>query len=195
MSLMPLFNGRRSHARRVQNPSPTTTITHQSQISQGPNQQIPYFPPTTITTHQPQTSRGGQDRPAHEFYLQNPRSLIAPALSFHNEPQSIAQIEYKGTPEAHIFRANLHGYKKEEVKVQVEDERVLKITGEKKLIEKGYDNWHHFERKIGKFLTAFDLPQDARADKVNSSMENGVLIITVPKKGIKKPHVRTVRII
>uniref|UniRef100_A0A1S4AG79 18.1 kDa class I heat shock protein-like n=1 Tax=Nicotiana tabacum TaxID=4097 RepID=A0A1S4AG79_TOBAC len=142
-----------------------------------------------------QTSRGGQDRPAHEFYLQNPRSLIAPALSFHNEPQSIAQIEYKGTPEAHIFRANLHGYKKEEVKVQVEDERVLKITGEKKLIEKGYDNWHHFERKIGKFLTAFDLPQDARADKVNSSMENGVLIITVPKKGIKKPHVRTVRII
>nr|XP_009625910.1 18.1 kDa class I heat shock protein-like [Nicotiana tomentosiformis] len=195
MSLMPLFNGRRSHARRVQNPPPPTTITHQSQTSQGLDRQIPYFSPTTaITTHQPETSRGRQD-PSLEFYLQNPRSLIAPALSFHNEPTSIAQIEYKGTPEAHIFSANLHGYKKEEVKVQVEDERVLKITGEKKLIEKGYDNWHHFERKIGKFLTAFDLPQDARADKVNSTMENGVLIITVPKKGVKKSHVRTVRII
>ncbi|MCD9645721.1 hypothetical protein HAX54_034858 [Datura stramonium] len=27
--------------------------------------------------------------------------------------------------------ANLHGYKKEDVKVQVEDDKILKITGEK----------------------------------------------------------------
>ncbi|KAJ8570870.1 hypothetical protein K7X08_037842 [Anisodus acutangulus] len=189
MSLMPLFNGRKNHARRVQNPSPAATITHQSQTNQDP-------PPTKNITHKSQTSRGLQDpyNPSHEFYLETRRSLIAPALSFPHEPPSLAQVEFETTPEAHVFRANLHGYKKEEVKVQVEDDRVLKITGEKKIVQKGYDNWHHFHRRIGKFSTAFNLPDDARVDKVKSSMENGVLIVTVPKKGANKSNVRTVRI-
>ncbi|KAK4377507.1 hypothetical protein RND71_003803 [Anisodus tanguticus] len=189
MSLMPLFNGRKNHARRVQNPSPAATITHQSQTNQDP-------PPTKNITHKSQTSRGLQDpyNPSHEFYLETRRSLIAPALSFPHEPPSLAQVEFKTTPEAHVFRANLHGYKKEEVKVRVEDDRVLKITGEKKIVQKGYDNWHHFHRRIGKFSTAFNLPDDARVDKVKSSMENGVLIVTVPKKGANKSNVRTVRI-
>ncbi|XP_060174487.1 18.1 kDa class I heat shock protein-like [Lycium barbarum] len=222
MSLMPLFNGRKSYARR-QNPphQPTTTITHQSQKNQAGQGRYDsptkvthqfqtnrgehdlYYPPTTIfngqsqtnqdrqnlydptikITHQSQPSRGQQDPyyPSHEFYLENPRSLIAPALSFPHEPPSLAPIEYKATPEAHVFKVNLHGYKKEEVKVEVEDESVLKITGEKKIVQKGYDNWHHFQRRIGKFSTTFNLPVDARADKVKSTMENGVLIITVPK--------------
>ncbi|KAM3287783.1 18.1 kDa class I heat shock protein [Capsicum chacoense] len=228
MSLMPLFNGRKNYARRVQNPSPATTVTHQSQANQdrsnnfydrgeqnvyypstkifahhqsqaNQDQHNLYDPPTTRITHQSQTSRGQQDpnnyHPSHEFYLETPRSLIAPALSFPQEPPFLAQIDYKATPEAHVFRANLHGYKKEEVKVQVEDDRVLKISGEKKIVQKEYDNWHHFQRKIGKFSTAFNLPEDARVDKVKSSMENGVLIVTVPKKGVKKSHVRIVQIL
>ncbi|XP_059298259.1 18.1 kDa class I heat shock protein-like [Lycium ferocissimum] len=192
MSLIALFDGRKSHARHVQNPhyppppAPATTITHQFQTNQ--DRQDPYVLPTTKITRQSQTNRGRQDPydPSREFYLQNPRSLIAPALSFAQEPQSQAQIEYKETPEAHVFRANLHGYKKEEVKVQVENDRVLKITGEKKLVQKQYDNWHHFQRRNGNYSTAFNLPEDARADKVKSSMENGLLVITVPKKGAKK---------
>ncbi|CAN4126192.1 unnamed protein product [Withania somnifera] len=236
---MPLFNGRKNHARRVQNPSPATAITHQSQINpdksdfydpttkmhqlktnRGEHDLNNYTPPTIFTHHQSQTnrdrhnpydplattritdqsqiSRGRQEypyNPSPEFYLETPRSLIAPALSFPHEPPFLAQIEYKATPEAHIFRTNLHGYKKDEVKVQVEDERVLKISGEKKIIQKEYDNWHHFQRKIGKFSTAFNLPEDARVDKVKSSMENEVLIVTVPKKGApKQSHVRIVQI-
>ncbi|KAK4377511.1 hypothetical protein RND71_003807 [Anisodus tanguticus] len=191
MSLIALFNGRKNH---VQNPHypppppppPATTITHQFQTNQ--DQQDPDVLPTTKNTHQSQTNQGQQGPydPSSEFYLQNPRSLIAPALSFAPEQPSLAQIEYKTTPEAHIFRANLHGYKKEEVKVQVENDRVLKITGEKKIVKKEYDNWHNFQRRNGNYFTAFNLPEDARVNKVKSSMENGVLIITVPKKGVKK---------
>ncbi|MCD7472905.1 hypothetical protein HAX54_014322 [Datura stramonium] len=185
MPIIALFNGRKNHAPRVQNPppSPATIITHQFQTDQDP-----HVSRATKITHQSQTNQGQQDPydPSREFYFQNPRSLIAPALSFAHEPPSLAQIEYKATPEAHVFRVNLHGYKKEEVKVQVEDDRVLKITGEKKIVHKEYDNWHHFQKRNGNFFTAFNLPEDARADKVKSSMENGVLIVTVPKKGVKK---------
>ncbi|KAK4724757.1 hypothetical protein R3W88_027536 [Solanum pinnatisectum] len=176
MPLIALFNGRNNHARRVQDPPPppSTIITHQFQTNEENHRQDPHVSPVTKITHQSQTNRGSQNGPSREFYLQTPRSLIAPSLSFPREPQSIAQIEYKATQEAHIFKANLHEYKKEEVKVQ------------KKIVQKEYDNWHHFQRRNGNYFTAFSLPEDAKVDKVKSSMENGVLVVTVPKKGAKK---------
>ncbi|KAH0720644.1 hypothetical protein KY285_005511 [Solanum tuberosum] len=233
MSLIPLFNGRKSHPRRVQNSPPATIITPQSQknhdrsdsydptttimhrqfkTNRSDEQDLYNYPPTTTNqdlhnlfnqlsttriTRQSQTIRGQKDSydPSHKFYLETPRSLIAPSLSFPHVTPYLAQFEYNVTPEAYVFRANLHGYKKEEVKVQVEDDRVLKISGEKKIVEKEYDNWHHFQKRNGKFSTVYNLPEDARVDKVISTMDNEVLIVTIPKKGaVKKSHVRTVRI-
>lgn len=77
---------------------------------------------------------------------------------------------------------------------QVEDDKILKISGEKRM--KKEDNWHHYERSTGKFFTSFSLPLNCRADYVKSSMDNGVLSITVPKKEVSRNHhhVRTVQI-
>ncbi|KAK4724745.1 hypothetical protein R3W88_027524 [Solanum pinnatisectum] len=218
MSLIPLFNGRKNHPRRVQNSppttiitpqsqknhdrsdsyDPTTTIMHQFKTNRSDEQDLYNYPPpttnqdlhnlfnqlsTTRINRQSQTSQGQKDPydPSHKFYLETPRSLIAPSLSFPHVTPFLAQFEYNVTPEAYVFRANLHGYKKEEVKVQ------------KKIVEKAYDNWHRFQKTNGKFSTVFNLPEDARVDKVISTMENEVLIVTIPKKGVvKKSHVRTV---
>lgn len=81
--------------------------------------------------------------------------------------------------------------------VQVEDDRVLKITGEKRMRkDDNHDNWHHYERSSGKFFTSFSLPMNSSADYVKSSMENGMLTITIPKKEITRNHhhIRTVEI-
>ncbi|KAK4436576.1 class I heat shock protein [Sesamum alatum] len=94
-----------------------------------------------------------------------------------------ALIDWKETPEAHVFKVDVPGFKKEEVKVEVEDGTVLKISGERsKKQEKKNDKWHRVERSSGKFLHRFRLPENAKLDQVKAAMENEVLTVTVPKE-------------
>ncbi|XP_009344296.2 18.1 kDa class I heat shock protein-like [Pyrus x bretschneideri] len=105
------------------------------------------------------------------------------------------RIDWKETPEAHIFKADLPGIKKEEVKVEVEDGRILQIRGERsREQEEKNDKWHRVERSSGKFMRRFRLPENAKLDQVKAAMENGVLTVTVPKEEEKKPVVKPIDI-
>ncbi|KAL3530739.1 hypothetical protein ACH5RR_010061 [Cinchona calisaya] len=106
-----------------------------------------------------------------------------------------ARIDWKETPEAHIFKADLPGLKKDEVKVEVEEGRVLQISGERtKEQEEKNDKWHRVERSSGKFLRRFRLPENAKMDEVKPNMEDGVLTVTIPKVEEKKPEVKSIEI-
>ncbi|GAB2235047.1 hypothetical protein Droror1_Dr00004325 [Drosera rotundifolia] len=106
-----------------------------------------------------------------------------------------AKIDWKETPEAHVFRADLPGIKKEEVKVEVEDGNILQISGERsKEQEEKTEKWHRVERSSGKFLRRFRLPENAKLEEVKATMENGVLTVTVPKVEEKKPEVKSIEI-
>lgn len=106
-----------------------------------------------------------------------------------------ASIDWKETPNAHVFKADVPGLRREEVKVEVEDDRILQISGERKReIEDKGDTWHRVERSSGKFMRRFRLPEDAKVEQVKASMENGVLTITVPKEEIKKRGIKSIHI-
>lgn len=105
------------------------------------------------------------------------------------------RIDWKETPKAHVFKADLPGLKKEEVKVEVEEGRILHISRERsKDEEEKNDKWHRIERSKGKFLRRFRLPESAKMDQDKASMENGVLTVTIPKEEEKKPEVKPIEI-
>ncbi|XP_031266834.1 18.5 kDa class I heat shock protein-like [Pistacia vera] len=128
------------------------------------------------------------------------KDFTFPSFSAHF-PQQISsalvdtRVDWKETPEAHVFKVDLPGLKKEEVKVEIEDDRVLQISGERN-IEKDdkNDTWHRLERSSGKFSRRFRLPENVKMDQIKASMENGVLTVTVPKVEVKKPDVKAIEI-
>ncbi|KAJ6800058.1 18.1 kDa class I heat shock protein-like isoform X1 [Iris pallida] len=132
-----------------------------------------------------------------DSFVTSALSSSVPRSSIAGETSAFAntRIDWKETPEAHVFKADLPGLKKEEVKVEVEEGRVLQISGERsKEQEEKNDKWHRVERSSGKFLRRFRLPENAKVDQVKASMENGVLTVMVPKEVVKKPEVKSIDI-
>ncbi|KAK8504900.1 hypothetical protein V6N13_056228 [Hibiscus sabdariffa] len=124
-----------------------------------------------------------------------PSSLTGTARAPETSALVDTRIDWKETPEAHVFKADVPGLKKQEVRVEVEDDRVLQISGERKVEkEDKSDTWHRVERSSGKFMRRFRLPENAKMDEIKAAMENGVLTITVPKMQVKKPDVKAIDI-
>jgi HSP20 family protein len=109
-------------------------------------------------------------------------------------------VDWKETPDAHVFRVDLPGVKTEDAKVEVEDDGVLVISGERPAREEADGNkgeaWRHVERSSCRFQRRFRLPRGAKVDQVcAAAMEDGVVLtVTVPKEEVKKPQVKAIEI-
>lgn len=118
-------------------------------------------------------------------------------VALHEEPSPIVNthIEWKETPEAHVCKAHLPGMKRSDVRVEVDDERVLCIVCEKKVeMQEHRQGWHRVEVSSGHFVQRLTLPENAMVNHVKAYMDNGVLTIRVPKHRSVNNHVRNVQI-
>ncbi|KAG6511584.1 16.9 kDa class I heat shock protein 3-like [Zingiber officinale] len=121
---------------------------------------------------------------------------------FNDSGDDRIPMDWKETAAAHVLKADLPGFKKEDVKVEVEDGGVISITAKRSRDKKDDEGeeectWHCSERRSSDGhlrRRRFRLPEDAKAEKVKASMENGVLTLVVPKEDANKPQVRSVEI-
>ncbi|MBL7999015.1 MAG: Hsp20/alpha crystallin family protein [Candidatus Kapabacteria bacterium] len=89
----------------------------------------------------------------------------------------------------------LAGIPKEEIKVNISDDRVLTISGEKKAESKSEDkNYYRVERRYGKFSRSFTLPENANTDAITAAVDHGVLNLTIAKMEPAKPVVKEISI-
>jgi HSP20 family protein len=120
---------------------------------------------------------------------------------FVNEFEKGFSFEYGGfapridivEDEKNLFvQAELAGLKKEDVKVKINDEGVLCISGEKKRDSKidssdGSTQIIRIERAYGAFNRSFMLPDNINKDSIKAKFENGILEISLEKKEPEKP--------
>ena len=82
-----------------------------------------------------------------------------------------------------MITAEMPGLERKDVEISVEDD-VLTIRGEKKVESEQDDknkNYHLTERSYGVFYRVLQLPPGVDPSKIQATMSNGVLKITIPK--------------
>jgi len=88
----------------------------------------------------------------------------------------------------YYVRAELPGIKSDELDIQV-TVKGISISGERKIPVEGNNvKYHRREREAGKFSRTINLPEDVDVNKVDASLKNGILTVTIPKAEIAKPR-------
>ncbi|XP_003631809.1 17.3 kDa class II heat shock protein [Vitis vinifera] len=128
------------------------------------------------------------------------KSLNTPTRTYVRDAKAMAATpaDVKEYPNSYAFIIDMPGLKSGDIKVQVEDDNVLVISGERKREEeKEGAKYVRMERRVGKFMRKFVLPENANTDKISAVCQDGVLTVTVeklPPPEPKKPKTVEVKI-
>ncbi|CAI8606038.1 unnamed protein product [Vicia faba] len=126
----------------------------------------------------------------------------APKRSYVRDAKAMAATpaDVKENPNSYVFVIDMPGLKSGDIKVQVEDDNVLVISGERKREEEEKEGakYLRMERRVGKFMRKFVLPENANTDAVSAVCQDGVLSVTVeklPPPQPKKPRTIEVKVV
>ncbi|GJU70097.1 HSP20-like chaperones superfamily protein [Tanacetum coccineum] len=116
-------------------------------------------------------------------------------LAKNLETINLARADWKETSMHHVISLDVPGMKRGDIKIEVEENRVLKVSGEKKAEEEADgDKWHRAERTSGKFWRQFKLPANSDLENITAHLEDGVLKIMVPKMAHEKKQSKVIDI-
>nr|GEW60034.1 hypothetical protein [Tanacetum cinerariifolium] len=108
----------------------------------------------------------------------------------------LARADWKETSMHHVISIDVLGIKRGDIKVEVEENRVLKVIEEKKADEEtNGDKWHRAERISGKFCRQFKLPVNADMENITAQLEDGVLKTSVKKMAHERKQSKVIDII
>ncbi|XP_045815619.1 17.9 kDa class II heat shock protein-like [Trifolium pratense] len=98
--------------------------------------------------------------------------------------------------DSYVLDMDMAGLKSRDIKVEIEDDNVLVISGERRR-EEGV-KYVRMERKVGNFMRKFVLPHNANTYAVSAVCKAGLLSVTVQKKlphsKPKNPNRRTIKV-
>jgi HSP20 family protein len=98
----------------------------------------------------------------------------------------VPKFDIEETEDAWIVEAELPGVKRKDMDVEVRDGELL-VTGEIKERER-VGIIRHRTRQTGKFEIRVALPGDVDPQRVDASLDDGVLVVEIPKPERTKPR-------
>lgn len=101
--------------------------------------------------------------------------------------QTFPALNIWETDDALYAEAEVPGMKMEDLEVLVVGNE-LTIKGERKAPQQEGVTFHRQERGVGSFTRTIRLPVEIDADRVEATLENGVLTITLPKAEQCRPR-------
>lgn len=142
--------------------------------------------PLISALHHVLDGRADDKHAATQAYVQDARAMAAtPADIIENQ-------------KSYAFIIDMPGLKSGDIKVQVVNENVLVISGERKPEEeKERVKYVRMESRANKFMRKFTLPENANKDAISAVVQDGVLTVTVeklPPPEPKKPRTIDVKI-
>lgn len=84
------------------------------------------------------------------------------------------------TDQHYFMSFDMPGVKKEDIKVEVNNNRIT-VSGERQKETVEGREHHVSERSYGRFSRSVSLPQGVDEDHIEANFENGVLTLTIPK--------------
>ena len=122
----------------------------------------------------------------NSFFNQDEENL--PGQSFFKPSTDI-----KETETSFDVDIALAGIKKDDIKIEV-NEGVLTVSGERKdKKEKSDEKFHLSEISYGKFTRRFSLPDQVDTDKIEATVEDGILHLSIPKSEKVQPKLISVK--
>jgi HSP20 family protein len=85
------------------------------------------------------------------------------------------------TSESYVFKVELPGVTKEDIKVELQGDNLYLRGERKKEKEVKKEEYHRIERICGSFSRTFQLPKNADGQKITASMKDGILELRIPK--------------
>ncbi|KAL5705504.1 hypothetical protein ACHQM5_023802 [Ranunculus cassubicifolius] len=118
------------------------------------------------------------------------KSSSAPTRTYYRDAKAMATTpaDVKEYPNSYSFIIDMPGLKSGDIKVQLEEDNVLVISGERKREEETEGaKYLRMERRIGKFMRKFTLPENANVEAISAVCQDGVLTVNVDKKPPPEP--------
>ena len=115
------------------------------------------------------------------------RWFDAPINGSDSTSTFMPKLDIVQTADALQFYADLPGFEKEDVSIEIEEGR-LTLSGERSMDEEYQNSLVRAERATGSFTRTFRLPSHVDAAKAKASFKNGVLKLVLPKLEAAKPR-------
>jgi len=109
------------------------------------------------------------------------KSFEAEKPASEEEFDFVPAVNTRETENAYHLEVDLPGVKKEDIKVDIEEDKLV-ISGEKKLKnELKEDHYYKVESYYGTFKRSFAIPTEADVENIHAESKDGVLEVVIPK--------------